>query len=662
MRLPLAVGTTRTRLALNLLGLSVLSSVTLLVVGGISAHLALRDQLRQRLMAVASSGALTVDATALADVTGPKDEASPAYLQVQRGLRVLRRANPGIRSVYTIRPNRDPKRWTYLVDAEEDPKLVSHAGERYDVMGLPEMQRARNGPAADTELTRGRWGSWLSGYAPIKDRAGRTVAVLGVDMSAASVLSEERTVLRAITIAALLLLLVSAFLAEGLAAMLASPLVALAGATRRVDEGDLETSVAADGTSEIRVLAGSFNTMVQALREHRDRLVQLSNTDFLTSLHNHRYFQERLDQEIGRALRYHHPLSLILLDLDHFRQVNAAHGHQGGDDLLLQVATILKRSLRECDIPTRYGGEEFAVILPETAAVDACEVAERIRAVIEGTAFEVRSLGTRRAARLTVSGGIAEYPGDTREKDGLLLAADVALLRAKHMLRNRICRFAEDDAWPTGGMDPADLHWALQDASIAAVESLAQALDARDHYTRGHSENVTRLSLAIASVLGIPKDELARVKVAGLLHDIGKIGIPDRVLLKRGPLSPEEWELVRSHPLVGADILAKAPMLLEVIPIVLSHHERYDGTGYPGAVAGEEIPLAARILAVADAYDAMTSQRPYREALSEEQALAELLAHAGSQFDPEIARACREALQQLGQTTSAGAGEMVALR
>jgi len=453
-------------------------------------------------------------------------------------------------------------------------------------------------------------------------------------------------------VAGLLLLMISSLLARRLSSAFSGPITKLAEATQRVAAGDLEAEVAVGGSHEIATLGRTFNAMTHALREHNARMTQLGNTDFLTSLYNHRYFQERLEQELGRATRYHHPLSLLLLDIDHFRQVNVLHGHQGGDDLLLQVSQLIKGALRECDIATRYGGEEFAIVFPETTAEEAFGAAERVRARVEERQFEVRSLGRKLTVPLTISGGLAEYPRDSKEKGGLVLAADVALLRAKHMLRNRICRFAEGDVWPTGGMDPAELHWALQDASIAAVESLAQALDARDHSTRGHSESVTRIAVAIAQALGVPKDEQGKVRVAGLLHDIGKIGIPDRVLFKQEGLSQEEWELVRSHPAVGADILAKAPMLADIIPIVLCHHERYDGRGYPRALAGEAIPFAARILAVADAYDAMTSHRPYRAALDKEQALQELRDRAGTQFDPGIVAAFETVVQTLEETSA----------
>jgi len=661
MRRKLAGQSIRVQLATAFLGLTVLISAGLLPVAGWGAHHYLREQLRRRLMDVASVGAVMVDGDLLAPLKTRSDESGPSYQQVKRKLQALRDATPGIRYVYTMRPVAGSKQWTFIVDAEEDPKLVSHIGDQYDISDSPEMVTGLKGPAADRELVRDRWGWWLSGYAPVKDGQGRTAALLGLDMSAAEVLRQEREVLRIIVLVLAMCLAASSLLSRWLARAFSRPIMDLAEATRAVAQGDLTVEVNTGGSRELAMLGGSFNQMTRAVRAGRDRMVGLSNTDFLTGLPNHRYFQERFDQEVKRAARYQRPLSLVMLDLDHFRQVNGEHGHQGGDEVLRQVAVLLKDALRESDVATRYGGEEFAVIMSETTAAEAYESAERIRGLVEEHPFVVESHGTaalqtagpsgtlqgplgvpkggQAEVRLTVSGGVAGFPGDSSDRNGLLVAVDVALLRAKGTHRNRIQRYSEDDGWPGLTLDLADLHRALQDASVSAVAALSQALDARDHYTQGHSENVTRIALQVAKAMGMPRDMQATLQVAGLLHDIGKIGVPDQVLRKPGKLTSDEWALIRSHPSMGGAILAKAPLLAEVIPIVLGHHERYDGKGYPKGTSGQEIPLPARILAVADTYDAMTSDRPYRPAMTKEQALFELRANAGIQFDPEVVAA-----------------------
>jgi len=647
MRRPLSNLSMRVHLLAAFLGLALLVSAVLFLVTGVSARHALREQLRRRLMTVAASGALMVDADSLAKLKTLKDEQRPEYRQVKCLLESLRDAAPGIRYVYTMRPSADPNRWTFIVDGEEDPKLVSHVGDPYDISDSPEMWNGLDGPAADQELVRDRWGTWLSGYAPIKDKRGRTAALLGLDMSAAEVIKQEKAALPAALSGLALCLLLAAVLANRLTSLFCRPIAALAEATDKVAQGELNTQVQASGSRELASLAKSFNAMTGSLRAFRERMEELSYTDFLTGFRNHRYFQERLEEEITRARRYQRPLSLVMLDLDHFRDINTTHGHQGGDDLLREVAEVVRASLRESDIPTRYGGEEFALIMPETSKEEAQAAAERVRQSVESHLFEIRSAAGPRTVQMTVSIGGAAFPDDTRDEKGLIMAADVAMLRAKHLSRNRVCSFSEGDELASVRLDPAELYRALQTANLAAVESLAQALDARDHYTRGHSENVTRRAVAIARAMGLPTETLAKLRIAGLLHDIGKIGTPDNILNKQGRLTQEEWQLVRTHPSVGASILAKAPLLTEVIPIVLGHHEHFDGSGYPHRLVGEDIPLGARILAVADAYDAMTSHRPYRPAMSHEDALAELKANAGRQFDPKVVAALEKASLQL---------------
>jgi diguanylate cyclase (GGDEF)-like protein/putative nucleotidyltransferase with HDIG domain len=633
----------RVHLLAAFLGLALLVSAVLFGITSAAARSALGRQLCQRLMAVAASGALMLDADSLAKLRTRQDEQRPEYARVKRVLQLLRDANPGIRYVYTMRPDPDPKRWAFLVDGEEDPKLVSHIGDLYDVSAAPEMWDGLSGPAADREPGADQWGTWLSGYAPIRDRNGRTVAILGLDMSVQEAIREERAMLPTAALGLALCLLLAVALAVRLASFFCRPIASLAEGTARVARGELAGEVVAGGSRELASLARSFNAMTSALRAFQTRMEELSYTDFLTGLRNHRYLQERLDEEISRAHRHQRPLSLVMLDLDHFRGINAAHGHQAGDDLLQQLAQVVRAGLRDSDIPTRYGGEEFAIIMPETSKTEAELAGERVRRSVEGHAFRLRSPDGPQQLQLTISLGVAELPDDTADKEGLIMAADVALLRAKHLSRNRVCSFSAGDELASVRLDPAELYRVLQTATLAAAASLAQALDARDHYTRGHSESVTRYALAIARAMGVPTEELANLQIAGLLHDIGKIGIPDGVLNKPGHLTEEEWRLVRTHPSVGASILGKAPLLTRIIPVVLGHHERFDGGGYPHGLAGEQIPLGARILAVADAYDAMTSHRPYRLPVSHEEALAELRINAGSQFDPQVVGAFERA-------------------
>ena len=620
-------------------GLALLVSAGLLAVTGISARRLLREQLRRRLMGVAAAGSLLINPGFIAKINSPADERKAPYLKTRIQLQAIRDSNPGLRYVYLMRPNLQSAQWRFVVDAEEDPALVSHPGEDYDVSNAPEIWSALRGPAADQELNWDKWGCWLSGYAPVKDYRGHTVAILGLDMSAAEVTRQEHAGFAAVLFGVGVILLISILLADRLSVRLCRPLRVLAKATQAVADGNLDTEVTVCGSKEMLQLGESFNIMVSALREDNRRMLELNSTDFLTSLRNHRYFQERLEQEVNRAARHDHFLALLKIDLDLFRRVNDEYGHQSGDQLLYQTAELIRENLRDYDIPTRYGGDEFAVIMPETTKDEAGEVAERIRQAIEGHPFVINVEEEEITLRVTASLGIAEFPTDSTEREGLIVASDLAILQAKHISRNRVCRFWRVTGQGASSLNLSQLHRALENGNLAAVESLAEALDARDSYTRGHSENVTRLAVTTCRAMGLPPEAEEHLRLAGLLHDIGKIGIPDNILRKGGTLTPRERELVRAHPALAASILEKVPLLADIIPTILSHHEHWDGTGYPNGLVGEEIPLPARILSVADVFDAMTSDRPYRPAMPREKALAELRFHAGSFFDPAVVAA-----------------------
>ncbi len=352
-----------------------------------------------------------------------------------------------------------------------------------------------------------------------------------------------------------------------------------------------------------------------------------ANIDELTGLYNHRYFHQRLDEEIARATRFGQVFSLIMLDLDLFKTYNDVHGHLAGDDILRQTARQIKLSARQVDIGVRYGGDEFAVILPQTSGEGARIIAERIHKRIE---TETDSLD----APLTCSVGVASWPEDGIMREEIVRAADVALYYAKQTGRDRICISADVPLEQAIGDERGTQPGA---AILSTIYALAATVDAKDHYTYGHSKKVSKYAAQIAEAMGFSQDDVGIIRAAALLHDIGKIGIADRVLEKAGPLTDEEWEPIRSHPDMGVAILKHVDCLANCLASVQYHHERYDGKGYPSGLAGDKIPLSARILAVADTYDAMTSLRPYRaKKATHEQAIAEIRRCAGTQFDPKV--------------------------
>jgi diguanylate cyclase (GGDEF)-like protein/putative nucleotidyltransferase with HDIG domain len=355
-----------------------------------------------------------------------------------------------------------------------------------------------------------------------------------------------------------------------------------------------------------------------------------ANIDELTGLFNHRYFHQRLDEEIARASRFGQVFSLILLDLDLFKIYNDVHGHLAGDEILRQAAQHIKLTIRRIDIGVRYGGDEFAVILPQTSIDGARVIAEKIHKRME---TRTESLDVP----LTCSIGVASWPENGIMREEIVRAADVALYYAKQTGRDRICLAA--NVALSGALN-REAKPEAKVAVLSTIYALAATVDAKDHYTYGHSKKVAKYATEIAEALGYSEENIATIRAAALLHDIGKIGIADRVLEKAGPLTAKEWEPIRAHPNLGAAILKHVDGLRDCLASVQYHHERYDGTGYPSGLKGENIPLDARIMAVADAYDAMTSFRPYRRGrASHEQALAELKRCAGTQFDPAVVEA-----------------------
>jgi len=354
------------------------------------------------------------------------------------------------------------------------------------------------------------------------------------------------------------------------------------------------------------------------------RLEQRSRMDGLTGLFNRRHFEERLKEEVSRHSRYGDVFSIFMLDLDNFKTYNDTYGHPAGDILLGQIGRIIKSSVRSVDQAFRYGGDEFVVVLPQTATDDAYVVAERVR---EQIAEEMK----KRAVAVTCSIGLASYPTDGAVADELVDAADNALYHAKRTGGNRI--FFSSKILPK---PPDDREIHAKRNGLSAVYDLVSAIEARDPYIHGHSRRVNTYAVALAEAIGLSPEEVSKVSTAALLHDIGKIGIPDVVLNKKGKLSGENWEAIKAHPRLGANIVGNIPYLVPCVSGILHHHERWDGGGYPEGLKGEEIPLEARILAIADSFEAMTSARPYRPALSIEQVAEDLKKGAGVQFDPKL--------------------------
>lgn len=609
------------------------------------AKQSLRGEVRSKIEGIAGTAALQVDPELHNSIRADAGESSEAYRKVKVVLAAIRKANPGICHIYTARKTDKLNVWQTVVDAGADSTGVLRGGEKFDVRKRPRMRGALFRPCSDEQPTRDAGGFYLSAYAPIRDESGRVEAVLGIDMFLEDLRTKGSPLRQAAYNNFLFALLLASVLSLLVTRILVKRVHTFTDAAERIRQGDLNFQIPASGSDEISTFADAFNGMIGSLKHSRERLMEQSTKDFLTGLFNHMYFHERLAAEIERAERYGHNLCLLILDLDRFKSINDNFSHPVGDSILRQLAEVLKESIRSIDVAARYGGDEFAIILPETDEQTGLQAAERIRSDVESHLFYAvpqeefiagnPTLNSHKTISITMTAGIACYPDHHSTREGLVMAADIALCRAKHVARNSVCPYDTTISGDTH-VDPLDLYRVLKDPNTAAIESLAAAMDAKDHCTGGHSDRVTRYALLMGDALGTDSQTLDALKVAGLLHDLGKIGVPDSILNKPSGLTQREQQVIRQHPSIGESILKRAPQFDLIVPAVLFHHERWDGDGYPNRLAGESIPLVARILAIADAFDAMTSDRPYRRAMSIQEAIFELRANSGKQFDPTL--------------------------
>ncbi len=393
------------------------------------------------------------------------------------------------------------------------------------------------------------------------------------------------------------------------------------------------------------------------LEEAHTTIQKQALTDGLTGLPNHRALMEQLQREEERALRYGHPFALLFFDADRFKRVNDTYGHAAGDTVLRQIGERASRALHGGDLLGRFGGEEFLVLLPETDAQEAAIVAERIRAEVAACPI---ALSEKEEVTATVSIGLSTFPADGNSQHELLQQADAAMYVAKRMGRNQV-RTAEEmrqlgkDAelmlllqqegqQETAQREEPSAEQLRESYTMRMISSLVSVLQSRDGQLKSHAYAVRDLATSIAEHMRLDHKMVVRIGMAALLHDIGKVGVPDRFLRKTEPLSPEEWTLLQDHVQVGTEILSASPFLGDLVPGVRHHHERWDGTGYPDHLKARQIPLEARIIAVAETYDFMQRKTDYQEGCSPQEALNELCRCAGTQFDPVVVQALSEAL------------------
>ena len=409
----------------------------------------------------------------------------------------------------------------------------------------------------------------------------------------------------------------------------------IAAALERTLETDEPVHLREGGIPGERRLARAFNAASGAFLQVEARATH----DRLTGIPNRETLLAMLGAEVERAGRHYKPLSVAFIDIDRFKPINDTYGHAAGDAVLRQVARLIAEAVRVSDTFGRYGGEEFMLILPETLPEDAVRLAEELRALVQQ---EPLHIGSDQTVKATISIGIAGGRGSELQIDMLVDRADAAMYAAKSLGRNRTYLYREvDDEAPVRRAPISAEHRAQataigQWASDTATQALASVLAPQPNHRGRPSDMIAALATGIGYEMGLPPEEIERIRIASLLHDLGKIAIPEEILDKPTTLSDDEWQAIGEHPRIGQVILEQASNLREAIPVVLHHHERFNGGGYPHGLRGSEIPIGARIVSVADAYHAMVHARPYKGALTHVEALEELRRHAGTQFDPTV--------------------------
>ena len=399
----------------------------------------------------------------------------------------------------------------------------------------------------------------------------------------------------------------------------------------------------------------------ELLHTHRElelahaELAALATIDPVTLLPNHRALAASVEQEVARSQRVGSRCAVVFFDIDHFKALNDILGHTPGDVALREVGVVARSCLREVDTVGRWGGEEFVVLLPDTGSAAGMVATERLRRAIAAHGFAGAA-----QHRLTCSLGIAVYPDDGRTRAELIDSADRAMYAAKRFGRNQAFAAADPAVAALKGY-PRPKASRDEDALAGAVEALALLVDERDSYTNTHATDVAELSRRLALELRCDPAETSKINNAARLHDIGKVAVPDAILVKPGHLTEGEWTLIRKHTVVGGEVLSRIPALRPIASLVRGHHEHWDGTGYPDGLAGEDIPLGARVISVADAFTAMVTARPYSAAIDPYAALAEIVRCSGTQFDADVVTAFEAVLapcETVAARLSSGLREM----
>ncbi|MFH1269801.1 MAG: diguanylate cyclase, partial [Candidatus Omnitrophota bacterium] len=411
-----------------------------------------------------------------------------------------------------------------------------------------------------------------------------------------------------------------------------------------------------DDITERKKSEDNLELLNKELIKTNKRLKQLALRDPHTGLYNHRYLQDVIEAEFFRAKRYIHPFSVMLLDVDYFKSINDVYGHIFGDLVLKQLSRQLKMMVRQYDIVIRFGGEEFIIISPGIDRAGVLKLAERLLDTINLYNFGDKN----HMVKLKLSIAVTSYPEDKIVKGmDLVEIADQVLDKLKESGGNNVYSSLDmQKKRPSASRKPKIDIGVLKDriqkltkqtnqSLIEAVFAFAKTIELKDQYTGEHVEMTVQYATEISRALNLADEEVECIKQAAILHDLGKIGVSEKILAKKSKLTEKEFEEIKKHPQTGVDIIRPIKFLHNIIPIILSHHERWDGRGYPNGLKGDEIPMGARVVAIADVYQALTSNRPYRKAYSREEAIKIINGGSGSQFDPRVVNKFMQIIRQI---------------
>ncbi|MBL7218984.1 MAG: diguanylate cyclase [Phycisphaerae bacterium] len=488
--------------------------------------------------------------------------------------------------------------------------------------------------------------SWL-----VHDPEGKVLAFFRASQPVPYIRLQAATARRMVLIILSMSMSLAGLVIVGAHILITGPVVRL---LRRLQDVDQLEGESTDNLT--RGLHGEPLMLAKKLQGAFRDLAHISKTDELTGLANRRYFEEVLSAFFHQAVRYRRPMSIVIIDVDFFKAVNDAGGHLLGDELLKTVARAILQACRKADLPARIGGDEFAILLPETAASDAAAVAERIQHLLSAETTSSNEL----QLNVTLSIGVADLSSrDIKTHADMVNRADRALYAAKERGRNCIVEFDAITGAPRAlsgaGVNKnalqkklAGLDSRFKDVFLQAVQEIVDVIERRDHYMRDHVQKVQRYVVLISREMGLPEALIQRLEISAMLHDIGMLSLPDSILLCPNELNPEQLEAMQGHPLQAVQMMQGMEFLDQEIPAVRSHHECFDGSGYPDGLAGAAIPLTARILAVGDSFDAITSPRTFRGAKTPADAMQEIRDGSGTQFDPAVVAAFLKVADQLG--------------